>query len=236
MKIFANNFALILTRVPEHRHFQFETHSIDTVSAQIRADEALFPSQVWYIRAEKEKKLAEKLFQLQSDFDIRQRYIQVEVLFEDDEKKAAFIQKYRKRFQSIVAAGGLVLNEKDELLMIFREGLWDLPKGKLEKGEELKVAAWREVAEETGLEHHITGEKAAETYHIFFARNGKWRFKTTHWYFMRTYQPESFAPQVKEGITKVAWRSLSELRAEMPATYPQIKGLIRTAMTHVESR
>ncbi len=63
-------------------------------------------------------------------------------------KKAFF-----KLFKPVTAAGGLVENEKGEVLLIFRRGKWDLPKGKLDPGETIEQCAVREVEEETGLKN-----------------------------------------------------------------------------------
>ena len=70
--------------------------------------------------------------------------------------------------KKIIAAGGLVINENDELLMIFRRGKWDLPKGKLDKGESIADCALREVMEETGLQQVKIEKPLGITYHEYF--------------------------------------------------------------------
>ena len=230
MKIFANNFAVILSLKPEHKHFRFETAPLSEIAAIIRADKTLFPGQVWYIKAKKEENLLLDLKALQCDSEVMKKYGQIVVLFSNEFKRDDFFQAYQAEFSPIIAAGGLVVNPRNELLLIFREGRWDLPKGKLEKGEAVIDAAWREVAEETGVKHHKVGEKAAQTYHVFLGRGGKWRFKTTHWYYMYSQKAEKVVPQTKEGITKVAWKPLLELRDEIPRTYPQIMEMMRLAV------
>src|SRR6185295_2085187 len=85
------------------------------------------------------------------------------IIFSDDDK--TLWKKFCKQFTIIEAAGGLVLNTKKELLMIFRLNRWDLPKGKIEKNEEPSAAALREVCEETGVcDCEIIGELNS-TYH-----------------------------------------------------------------------
>ena len=75
---------------------------------------------------------------------------------------------FYKKFTIIQAAGGLVLNEKNKLLMIFRRGKWDLPKGKLDKGETLEDCAVREVEEETGLQSIKLISPLIITYQTYF--------------------------------------------------------------------
>lgn len=49
-------------------------------------------------------------------------------------------------------AGGVVLNAKGEMALVLqRNGVWSLPKGKIEEGEAREDAARREIAEETGI-------------------------------------------------------------------------------------
>jgi len=67
-------------------------------------------------------------------------------------------------FTPIDAGGGVVMNERDEVLMIFRRGKWDLPKGKCDDGEEIDACALREVSEETGLHQLKLEEKICDTY------------------------------------------------------------------------
>ena len=72
------------------------------------------------------------------------------------------------QLKTIIAAGGLVFNEKNELLMIYRRGKWDLPKGKLDEGERIEDCAVREVMEETGINRINISNKIGETYHAYF--------------------------------------------------------------------
>jgi 8-oxo-dGTP pyrophosphatase MutT (NUDIX family) len=147
------------------------------------------------------------------------------VLFESEAEMRAFEAKYIESFKPIKAAGGLVVNNHDELLMILRDGKWDLPKGKLEKGEHATEGAMREVAEECGIQDHMLGELLRTTYHIF-CRRERWRFKVTHWYRMYIDGRPKLVPQLNEGITEVKWFPIADLRDRSMKTYPQIMELV----------
>ena len=103
----------------------------------------------------------------------------------------------------IVAAGGIVFNDKGKLLVIFRKGFWDLPKGGLNSMETKKQAAVREVMEETGLAKLELGAKAGKTYHIFRNKTER-NMKVSHWYYMKANQVK-LIPQEKEMIFDVKW-------------------------------
>jgi len=127
-------------------------------------------------------------------------------------------------FKVLEAAGGVVRNSKDEILFIRRLGKWDLPKGKIEKGEVPEEAAVREVAEETGLEEVILGPFLNATFHIYMERNGKKTLKKTHWYKMFYAGNEKPTPQIEEGIAEVSWKSKEQIMEEvMPMTFKNIK-------------
>lgn len=107
-------------------------------------------------------------------------------------------------FKVVPAGGGVVHNDKGECLYIFRNGVWDLPKGKMEKGETMEETALREVQEETGLVNLKLISKLTETYHTYLNRKGKRCIKHSYWYFMETTDKE-LVPQAEEGIEKVLW-------------------------------
>src|ERR1700759_1274699 len=112
--------------------------------------------------------------------------------------------------KKIIAAGGLVLNDNNELLMIFRRGKWDLPKGKLDEGEKIEECAIREVAEETGLEHLTLEEKIYDTYHID-VQNTEEMLKRTAWYKMKGTSADKIKPQKEENILEAIWVKQNEL-------------------------
>jgi 8-oxo-dGTP pyrophosphatase MutT (NUDIX family) len=134
-------------------------------------------------------------------------------------------KKFCAHYILIEAAGGLVYNREDELLMIFRNGKWDLPKGKKEEAEEIESCAKREVEEECGVSGlEITG-KLTDTYHIY-KHNGSKVLKRTYWFKMTTNFEGVLIPKTKEGITKVAWVKQQEIKEKLQNSYGNIKTLL----------
>lgn len=132
-------------------------------------------------------------------------------------------------FVFIEAAGGLVRNAKNDLLVIRRLGVWDLPKGKLEDGETIKEAAVREVEEECGVSAlEITGE-AILMYHTYKMR-GKSFLKRTYWYPMQTTAKDELVPQTEEDITDVQWWPQERMQEIIDDTYSSIASLLREDM------
>jgi 8-oxo-dGTP pyrophosphatase MutT (NUDIX family) len=123
-------------------------------------------------------------------------------------------QIFFEQFIYIEAAGGLVENKNEELLFIFRMGKWDLPKGKVEKGERIEEAAVREVQEECGITDLQIVKKLPSTFHTFY--KGHTRFlKQTYWFSMSYRGNEKPKPQIEEDITEVKWvkkNSLSKIK------------------------
>ena len=128
-------------------------------------------------------------------------------------------------FPKIVAAGGRVTNDKNEILFIFRDKKWDLPKGKVEKNENISQTAIREVKEETGIKNLMIVKPLDKTYHIF-KRAKKTYLKETYWFEMKSNHDKKFAPQISEGITRVEWISQEKIQLIMKNTYENIKFLI----------
>ncbi|WP_156522579.1 NUDIX hydrolase [Arachidicoccus ginsenosidimutans] len=127
----------------------------------------------------------------------------------------------------IVAAGGLVFNGNNELLMIFRRGFWDLPKGKLDEGEAIESCALREVEEETGLTNIQLEELIGITYHDYF---DKWTNrdvrKETHWFKMFVSGSPELTPQTEEDIEKAEWATTEEVAAHLQNSYPNIVEIV----------
>ena len=141
------------------------------------------------------------------------------ILFEDLE---TLKKQFFKHFEPIDAAGGLVRNEQDEILFIFRLGKWDLPKGKVEKGESIQAAAIREVTEETGVDHLKIERAFNPTYHTYEAF-GKHFLKTTHWFEMSSHGKQKLIAQTEENITETGWYSKDLIQDKLSNTYPSIK-------------
>lgn len=131
-------------------------------------------------------------------------------------------------FIFIEAAGGLVINERDEILLIERNVVWDLPKGKVDPGELVKQAAMREVEEECGVKNLSTEKKIAETYHTYPLGN-ETVLKKTHWYLMRYSGSDKLVPQLEEGITQAVWVNPTDISNHLKNTYPSIVDVFRLA-------
>jgi len=132
------------------------------------------------------------------------------------------LKKFKKNFKIIEAAGGVVENAIGEILFIYRYDKWDLPKGKIEKNEEIRQAALREVEEECGIKELDLKERLAETYHIY-KMNQNYILKVTYWFSMSSNFKGKFKPQIEEGITKVKWVSKKNLPDVLANTYGNIK-------------
>jgi 8-oxo-dGTP pyrophosphatase MutT (NUDIX family) len=141
-------------------------------------------------------------------------------LYYPDEKE--ILKKVKEKIPVKRAGGGLVYNNIGEVLFIFRNGKWDLPKGGCEKNEEIEDSAIREVEEETGVDQLKITKKLQKTYHVF-KRNGKYRLKITHWYEMKTNFTGTPIPQENEGIEKVAWLNPEQIKEAMKNSYENIK-------------
>ena len=132
-----------------------------------------------------------------------------------------FKEFMKNEFKSVPAAGGVV-EKYGELLVIKRHGLWDIPKGKIEKDEKVKVAAVREVEEECGVIVEI-GQKIGKTLH-FYKMKGKYSYKYTHWFKMKIISEKNMKPQKNEGIEEVRWMSHEEV--VLMDTYSSITGIL----------
>lgn len=129
--------------------------------------------------------------------------------------------------RKIIAAGGLVTNDQNELLMIFRRGKWDLPKGKLDKGESIERCAVREVEEETGIRDIQLGALIDITYHDYFDPWSKEEVtKETHWYAMSIKGKQALIPQTEEDITDIQWINDTTLSKCLSNSYPTIIDII----------
>ena len=134
---------------------------------------------------------------------------------------------FKHNFNVIKAGGGLVINPQNEILFIYRNGIWDLPKGRAEKGESIETTALREVEEECGIQHLILKKFLLKTYHIFYQRD-ELRIKETFWYLMSSDDTTSLKPQLEEGITKAVFKNEEETLKALNDTYANIKLLIKS--------
>ncbi len=131
-------------------------------------------------------------------------------------------------FKEVNAGGGLVSNRRGDYLLISRNGLWDLPKGHQDPGEEIETTALREVEEETGIHDLVLRGLICVTDHCY-RRNGLWHLKHTWWYDMLHTDPTDLTPQREEDISKAAWVAKSSLPPFLMNTYPSIVEVFREA-------
>lgn len=129
-----------------------------------------------------------------------------------------------KKFEVLKAGGGLIRNEKNETLLIFRRGKWDLPKGKLDEGETLEQCAVREVWEETGLQAELTGPLLV-TYHTYH-QGTHFIIKESHWFTMKVTGDQPLKPQTEEDIEEAKWVDDSSLSYYLPLAYPSIRDVL----------
>jgi len=144
----------------------------------------------------------------------------VHSIFISSRKKRELIDYLKDKFKVVEAAGGIV--EKDgKLLMIYRRKMWDIPKGKLDKGETIEECAVREVEEETGVKVKID-QKIEAVWHTYVTRK-KYILKKTHWYAMHCVNDKKLAPQKGEGIKKVEWMDMDQIRVALHDSYRSIR-------------
>ena len=148
-------------------------------------------------------------------------------LVHDNPKK--LVSLFKKKLPVTVAAGGVVQNKEGKLLFIYRKKRWDLPKGKVEKGETLKEGAIREVEEETGVKKIRVGDLVGITYHVF-KRSNRYQLKESHWFHMTSNYEGELVPQTKEDITKAIWMGKKKTIKALEKTYPNITHLFVKAM------
>ena len=156
--------------------------------------------------------------------EMQQNKIHAGVFLHPDLKELK--KAFWKKFTVIQAAGGLIMNESNEILMIFRRGKWDLPKGKLDKGEKLEECAVREVREETGLQKIQLQSPLLITYHTYH-EGTKFILKESHWYTMLATGNEQLVPQREEDIHEIKWAKQNEISKYLQNTFPSIRDVLQ---------
>lgn len=135
-------------------------------------------------------------------------------------------EQFKLKFTIQEAAGGKVINTNNDVLFIYRFHKWDLPKGKLEKGESIAQCAIREVEEECGITDLKIEKELQTTYHIF-VREGKFILKITYWFLMNTNFNGKLKPQLEEAITQAVFKNKVETEKALLNTYENIKLLFK---------
>ncbi|NQU87855.1 MAG: NUDIX domain-containing protein [Mariniphaga sp.] len=196
--------------------------------------------------------LNDRIFAIASEFEISSEfsdYQQIRIVDEEDvllrvnhllksSEKLVFIsgrneklvwKNFKKCFLIIRAAGGVV-KQKDQILFIFRKGKWDLPKGKIDKGESADQAVQREVGEECGISNLKITKQLPSTWHIYqspYKKNkGEWILKETIWFEMEYKGSEKLIPQIEEDITKAEWISQNKLKKVLKNIYRNLEQII----------
>lgn len=178
----------------------------------------LFNKALIFVSPEKLAAFREEVphFHFSDQADLLQRY---RALVNDgNERKALYVvatdpkkvwELFASGFENVLAAGGVVRDPRGRILFILRHNRWDLPKGKVEEGEDIAEAAWREVEEECGIELDRNEGHLMDTYHIYQAKGVEF-LKCTSWYRMKVQEAQEPEPQVEEGITRVEWKADDE--------------------------
>jgi 8-oxo-dGTP pyrophosphatase MutT (NUDIX family) len=146
----------------------------------------------------------------------------------EDASEGALMHGVHERFAPIDAGGGVVQNESGHVLMIYRRGKWDLPKGKRDEGEDIATCAVREVEEETGLHGVELREKVCDTYHIYSQR-GQDLLKRTAWYLMSASGDQKLTPQAAENILEVKWITPEAMGPVLFKSYEAIRQVLECA-------
>jgi 8-oxo-dGTP pyrophosphatase MutT (NUDIX family) len=158
--------------------------------------------------------------------EMKQKKVHAGILYHtnlNELKKAVW-----KKFNIVLAGGGVVTDQHKQVLLIHRKGKWDLPKGKLDKNESLEHCALREVKEETGLKEVKLIESLFTSYHVY-DESGKHILKETHWYTMHADGKQSVHPQSEEQIDEIKWVKQSGLSEYLKKTYPLIRDVLSEA-------
>ncbi len=141
-------------------------------------------------------------------------------------------KEFTSSFRLIEAAGGVVKNQDDKVLVMKRRGRWDLPKGKVDEGESFEQTALREVKEECGIKDLTNGKKITETYHTYKIGDEK-VLKRTTWFEMQYHGDDAATPEAEEDITEIKWLKPSEMEFVYENTYASIIDvLIEAGLKH----
>lgn len=159
--------------------------------------------------------------------EMEAQQIHAGVFLHDDVE--AVLKSFKKKLVLIKAAGGLVHTEEDELLLIFRRGKWDLPKGKLDNNEDMKACAVREIREETGLAEVEIEKDLLITYHTYH-QDGKHILKESHWFLGKAKKQLNLIPEIEEDIEKCEWVPASQLAPYLENTHASILDVVKEGL------
>lgn len=147
------------------------------------------------------------------------------------EDKDKIKNKIKSSLSVIKAAGGIVINQENKILMMKRLGYWDLPKGKADLGEKSKETASREVEEECGIKV-IVNDKICTTWHTYLLK-GNLVIKQTKWFSMDLLNDKKMKPQTEEGIEELKWMTKDEVKKALEKSYSSIEYVIQTKFPEI---
>lgn len=225
MEFFAINLCVQLTDTETSPFYDFPLMDWQSLKEQFET-ENLFEGQTIYVKAEKEISWINDFFEFQTIEKNRLKHVTVVVRFENRAELEKFRDNFLLLFKTEIAAGGLVQNEKKEILFISTQNHWTLPKGHVEKNEKIDAAAIREVCEETGLQNPVIIGELPTSYHTF-QKKGKWRWKITYWYSMKADSKENLIPQTEENIEAAIWFDKELWMENSSKTFNQHKKMLR---------
>ena len=155
--------------------------------------------------------------------EMQEESVHAGVFFHNDlnELKKSFF----KKFTMIQAAGGFVVNKENEVLMMFRRGKWDLPKGKMDKNETFEECAVRETEEETGLKNIKLISPLITTYHTYH-EGTRYMLKETKWFSMKVEGGQQLIPQAEEQISKLEWVDKKDLARYLSNSFPSVADVL----------
>lgn len=211
MKIFINDIPVYILSekgINMSRAYGLVIREFETIVPKVLVDDVLI------MNASFEQ--IDRLLKLMTD----KQFKKVHAIFISSRNKKQLITYIKSKFKVVEAAGGIV-EKGNKFLLIYRRKVWDIPKGKLDKGETIKQCAKREVEEETGVK--VTIDKKIEAVWHTYIDNKKYVLKKTHWYAMKCVNDKKMGPQKEEGIKKVAWMDMEEVRKALHDSYRSIR-------------
>lgn len=218
MKIFINDIPVYILsekKINMDRVYGLVVREFETIVPEQLVDDTLI------MNASFEQ--VDHLLKLMTD----KRFKKVHAIFISSRKKRDLINYIKSKFKVVKAAGGIVEKE-GKFLLIYRRKVWDFPKGKLDKGETIEKCAVREVEEETGVKVKLD-KKIEAVWHTYIDRK-KYILKKTYWYAMHCVNDKKMAPQKAEGIKKVEWMSIDEVRKALHDSYKSIRYVMQEYM------
>lgn len=211
MKIFINDIPVYILsekKVNMNRAYGLVVREFETIVPEVLVDDVLIMNASF--------DQIDSLLKLMTD----KKFKKLHSIFISSRSKRDLINYIKSKFRVIEAAGGIVEKE-GKLLMIHRRKVWDIPKGKLDKGETIEECAIREVEEETGVRVKLD-RKIDAVWHTYTSKK-KYILKKTHWYAMHCVDDSKMSPQKDEGIKKVEWMGLEQVRKALHDSYRSIR-------------